>query len=81
MHAECIVQGLVGFGFIPAAFKDSTGDTMGAIGSSMSIKRKSWKKEDGKFTGVLIAHPDRGYNVFVPPFVSLPIRSSFAHDQ
>jgi len=78
---SALFKGLVGFGFIPAAFQDSTGDTMGAIGSSMAIERGSWKKEDGKFTGVLVAHPDRGYNMFVPPFVTLFIRSSFAHDQ
>ena len=53
---------------------------MGAIGSSINIKRESWKGEYGKFTGVIIAHPDRGYNVFVS-FFSLSIRSSFAHDQ
>jgi len=71
MHVECIVQGLVGFGFIPAAFRDSTGDTMGGLGSSIVVKRGSWKKENGTFTGVFIAHPDRGYNVSVPLFVSL----------
>ena len=73
-----IVQGLVGFGFIPAAFKDSTGDTMGGFGSSIALERGSWEAKKGKFTGVLNAHPDRGFNVSVLPFVSL---LSFAHDQ
>ena len=71
-----IVQGLVGFGFIPAAFKDSTGDTMGGFGSSIALERGSWEAKKGKFTGVLNAHPDRGFNVSVLPLVSLFIRLS-----
>ena len=31
-------QGLVGFGLIPSDFKDSTGDTLGGIGSALAIK-------------------------------------------
>jgi hypothetical protein len=56
-------KGLVGFGFIPASFKDSTGDTMGGFGSSIALKRGSWKEKKGEFTGVLYALPDRGFNV------------------
>jgi len=54
---------------------------MGGFGSSIALKRGSWKEKKGEFTGVLYALPDRGFNVSVPHFISLSIRSSFAHDQ
>ncbi|KAK6984079.1 phytase-like domain-containing protein [Favolaschia claudopus] len=41
-------KGLVGFGRIPSNFTESTGDTLGGIGT---------------FTGTLIVQPDRGFNV------------------
>jgi len=46
------------------------------FGSSIALERGSWEAKKGKFTGVLNAHPDRGFNVSVLPFVSLFIRLS-----
>jgi hypothetical protein len=57
-------QGIVGFGFIPNDAKDSTGDTIGGIGSAIALKPGSFNaKSDGTFTGTLVVQPDRGYNV------------------
>ncbi|KAJ6538393.1 esterase-like activity of phytase-domain-containing protein [Mycena sp. CBHHK59/15] len=57
-------QGLVGFGLIPSNSTESTGDTMGGIGSAIAIKVGSWKAlSNGSFTGTLVVQPDRGYNV------------------
>ena len=57
-------QGLVAFGLIPSNAKDSTGDTIGGIGSAIAIKPGTWSPQsDGSFKGSLIVHPDRGYNV------------------
>ncbi|EDR07135.1 uncharacterized protein LACBIDRAFT_235871, partial [Laccaria bicolor S238N-H82] len=56
-------QGPVAFGLIPANLKDSTGDTMGGFGSAIALKRGTWKVKNGTFTGTLVVHPDRGYNV------------------
>ncbi|KAF8915283.1 esterase-like activity of phytase-domain-containing protein [Mucidula mucida] len=59
-----INKGIVGFGVIPSDFVESTGDTLGGIGSAVALKNGSWRKlENGTFTGTFIAHPDRGYNV------------------
>ncbi|KAM5537133.1 hypothetical protein V8D89_009279 [Ganoderma adspersum] len=59
-----INKGLVGFGLIPSNFTDSTGDTLGGIGSAIAIKPASFKKgSNGTFTGTIIAQPDRGFNV------------------
>ncbi|KAG6850217.1 hypothetical protein H0H93_016396 [Arthromyces matolae] len=58
-----INKGLVAFGLIPAAFKDSTGDTMGGFGSAIDLKPGTWAQtSSGNFTGTLIVTPDRGYN-------------------
>ena len=58
------LQGLVAFGLIPSNFKESTGDTLGGIGSAVAIKPASWKSNsDGSYSGTFVAHPDRGYNV------------------
>ncbi|KDR72255.1 hypothetical protein GALMADRAFT_229077 [Galerina marginata CBS 339.88] len=59
-------KGLVGFGLIPSNFKDSTGDTIGGFGSAIALKRESFKAKDGKFTGTILARPDRGFNVDGP---------------
>ncbi|KAJ7254755.1 esterase-like activity of phytase-domain-containing protein [Mycena rebaudengoi] len=57
-------QGLVGFGLIPSDFKESTGDTLGGIGSSIALKPGSWSQAaDGTYTGTLVVQPDRGFNV------------------
>ncbi|KAF9480369.1 hypothetical protein BDN70DRAFT_832977 [Pholiota conissans] len=59
-----INKGLVGFGLIPSDFLESTGDTIGGIGSAIAIKRGTWTNHtDGTFTGTLVVHPDRGFNV------------------
>jgi hypothetical protein len=59
-------KGLVAFGLIPSNTLESTGDTLGGLGSAMAIKYGSWKQsDDGSFSGTLVMHPDRGYNVCV----------------
>lgn len=60
-------KGLVGFGLIPSNFRESTGDTLGGIGSAMAIKYGTWKATKTGFEGTLVVHPDRGYNVYAPP--------------
>ncbi|KAJ7214480.1 esterase-like activity of phytase-domain-containing protein [Mycena pura] len=56
-------HGLVGFGRIASNFTESTGDTLGGIGSSMAIKRDSWRElSNGRYTGTLVVQPDRGFN-------------------
>lgn len=61
-----INKGLVAFGLIPSNALESTGDTLGGLGSAMAIKYGSWKQsDDGSFSGTLVMHPDRGYNVCV----------------
>ncbi|CAA7265661.1 unnamed protein product [Cyclocybe aegerita] len=56
-------KGIVGFGYIPSNFRESTGDTLGGFGSAIALKRGTWRKKGGKFYGTLVARPDRGYNV------------------
>jgi len=64
-----INKGLVGFGLIPSDFRESTGDTLGGIGSAIALKQGSWKRgKDGQFSGTLYVHPDRGFNVCVSMF-------------
>ncbi|KAF9446969.1 hypothetical protein P691DRAFT_732245, partial [Macrolepiota fuliginosa MF-IS2] len=58
-----INKGIVAFGLIPSDFKESTGDTLGGIGSAIALKPNSWKAEGGRFSGTLFVHPDRGFNV------------------
>ncbi|KIO19897.1 hypothetical protein M407DRAFT_221933 [Tulasnella calospora MUT 4182] len=57
-------KGLVAFGYIPANARDSTGDTLGGIGSAIALKAGSFAKaKNGTFKGTLVVQPDRGYNV------------------
>ncbi|KAF4569963.1 hypothetical protein EYR40_008946 [Pleurotus pulmonarius] len=57
-------KGIVGFGLIPSDFRESTGDTLGGIGSAMTLKLGTWAKtSSGTYTGTLVMHPDRGFNV------------------
>ncbi|KAI0777723.1 esterase-like activity of phytase-domain-containing protein [Trametes elegans] len=57
-------KGLVAFGLIPSNFTESTGDTLGGIGSAIALKRGSFSQSsDGSFTGTIVAQPDRGFNV------------------
>ncbi|KAL9102168.1 MAG: hypothetical protein Q9163_002642 [Psora crenata] len=54
---------LAGYGFVPSDARDKYGDTLGGYGSSIALDRRSWlKTEDGSYTGVLWAIPDRGWN-------------------
>jgi hypothetical protein len=57
-----VVQGLVGVGRIPAATRDSFGETFGS-GSGLAFDPASWKKTATGYTGTLTLLPDRGYNV------------------
>ncbi|KAJ6496211.1 esterase-like activity of phytase-domain-containing protein [Mycena sanguinolenta] len=60
-------QGLVAFGRIPSNATESTGDTIGGIGSAIAIKPNTWRGlENGSFTGTLVVQPDRGFNVISP---------------
>lgn len=57
-------KGLVAFGVIPSDFKESTGDTLGGIGSAIALKKGSFvKNTDGTFKGTFVVQPDRGFNV------------------
>ncbi|TCD69611.1 hypothetical protein EIP91_007034 [Steccherinum ochraceum] len=62
--ATFVNKGLVGFGLIPSDFVESTGDSLGGIGSAIALKPGSFKKNrDGTFSGTVITQPDRGFNV------------------
>ncbi|KAG8964151.1 hypothetical protein FRC03_002159 [Tulasnella sp. 419] len=57
-------KGLVAFGLVPSRARDSTGDTLGGLGSAVAIKRGTFKKTiNGTFVGTFVTQPDRGYNV------------------
>ncbi|KAF5353668.1 hypothetical protein D9758_008665 [Tetrapyrgos nigripes] len=57
-------KGLVGFGFIPSDFRESTGDTLGGIGSAIAFKQGTYQVlSNGSVTGTMVVHPDRGFNV------------------
>ncbi|KAJ4466302.1 esterase-like activity of phytase-domain-containing protein [Lentinula aciculospora] len=57
-------KGIVGFGLILSNFTDSLGDTLGGIGSAIAFKQATWKSlSNGSYTGTLVVHPDRGFNV------------------
>ncbi|KAF8883997.1 esterase-like activity of phytase-domain-containing protein [Infundibulicybe gibba] len=56
-------KGLVGFGLIPSNFRESTGDTLGGIGSAIAVKPGTWTSSSGAYSGTLLVHPDRGFNV------------------
>ena len=63
-------QQLAGYGFVPSNAVDKYGDTLGGYGSAIAIDRSSWKKTDnGSYTGLLWAVPDRGWYVGVEPFM------------
>lgn len=55
---------LAGYGFLPGDARDKFGDTNGGIGSSAAIDKRSWvfDKILGRYTGLLYALPDRGWN-------------------
>ncbi|KAK5937246.1 hypothetical protein PMZ80_010546 [Knufia obscura] len=54
---------LAGYGFTPSNSRDKFGDTAGGIGSSAALDAKTWTLHDnGTYTGLLYALPDRGWN-------------------
>jgi hypothetical protein len=53
---------LAGYGVVQGNSRDKYGDTLGGIGSSAAIDKKSWKKKGDSYTGVLYGLPDRGWN-------------------
>lgn len=55
--------GLAGYGYTPSNSRDKFGDTAGGIGSSAVIDESSWTlHNNGTYTGLLYALPDRGWN-------------------
>ncbi|TFK84975.1 hypothetical protein K466DRAFT_495616 [Polyporus arcularius HHB13444] len=59
-----INKGLVAFGLIPSNFTESTGDTLGGIGSAIALNRGSFSQSSGgTFKGTFVTQPDRGFNV------------------
>ncbi|KAI0330295.1 hypothetical protein GY45DRAFT_758973 [Cubamyces sp. BRFM 1775] len=61
---QYVNKGLVAFGLIPSNFTESTGDTIGGIGSAIALKRGSFvQNSDGTFKGTIVAQPDRGFNI------------------
>ncbi|EJD01313.1 uncharacterized protein FOMMEDRAFT_30029 [Fomitiporia mediterranea MF3/22] len=57
-------KGLVAFGLIPSNFTESTGDTLGGIGSGIALKRGTFQKlSNSTFSGTFIVQPDRGFNI------------------
>ncbi|KZT22044.1 hypothetical protein NEOLEDRAFT_1244195 [Neolentinus lepideus HHB14362 ss-1] len=57
-------KGLVAFGLIPSNFTDSTGNTLGGIGSAIQVKPGSfYPRGDGAYYGTFIVQPDRGFNI------------------
>ncbi|KAL3425824.1 hypothetical protein PVAG01_02615 [Phlyctema vagabunda] len=56
-------QELAGYGALSGSARDEFGDTLGGLGSGLALDRSQWKKLDnGSYTGVLWALPDRGWN-------------------
>ncbi|KAF6759459.1 esterase-like activity of phytase-domain-containing protein [Ephemerocybe angulata] len=54
-------KGPVAFGILPSNAVDSLGDTIGGIGSAVTVKRGSWfVTSNGSFAGTFITHPDSG---------------------
>ena len=52
-----------GYGFTASNARDKFGDTAGGIGSSAAFDPNSWMLHDnGSYTGLLYALPDRGWN-------------------
>lgn len=51
-------NGLAGYGAVPATARDRFGDTIGGIGSSAAIDKRTWFKwGNGSYTGILWAIP------------------------
>lgn len=67
-----INKGLVGFGVIPPSTLDSTGLTLGGLGSAAQFQKGSWKKNGDSYSGVLITQPDvrPSHRLTIPPRAS-----------
>ena len=59
--ATYVDKGLVAFGALPGDAKDSTGLSIGGIGSAIALKSIN-KGNDGIFRGEMWVQPDRGHN-------------------
>lgn len=57
-----VYEELAGYGKIPGNARDKEGDTIGGIGSSITIDPRTWQKVGNSYTGILYAVPDRGWN-------------------
>lgn len=57
-----IYEELAGYGKIASNARDKAGDTLGGIGSSITIDPRSWRRVGKSYTGLLYAVPDRGWN-------------------
>ncbi|PPJ53923.1 hypothetical protein CBER1_04646 [Cercospora berteroae] len=58
-----VYEELAGYGFVEDNARDRFGDTIGGIGSSIAVDRRSWVRLPGnRYTGLLYALPDRGWN-------------------
>jgi hypothetical protein len=60
--ARAAGNSLVGAARIPAAARDSLGETLGGFGSGMALVPGSWHKQGSRFTARLAMLPDRGWN-------------------
>lgn len=57
-----VYEELAGYGFIENDATDRFNDTVGGIGSSIAIDRRSWVRIGNTYKGLLYAIPDRGWN-------------------
>lgn len=57
-----VYEELAGYGKIVSNARDKAGDTLGGIGSSITIDARSWRRVGKSYTGLLYAVPDRGWN-------------------
>jgi hypothetical protein len=60
-----VYEELAGWGLLVSDARDKFGDTIGGIGSSIALDKKSWKRKSGKsegYEGTLYGLPDRGWN-------------------
>ncbi|KZV76581.1 hypothetical protein PENSPDRAFT_747472 [Peniophora sp. CONT] len=55
-------KGIVAFGYLPNDMTESTGDTLGGLGSAIALKSFS-ANGNTSYTGTLVVQPDRGYNI------------------
>ena len=60
-----VYEELAGFGWLASDARDKFGDTIGGIGSSLALEKRSWRATGGKseaYTGIVWGLPDRGWN-------------------